>query len=117
MTYLELVFDFGKFFSENSSFFPTPVYFLLENLGPALEHLNQSGLAHIANVVAFVFKDDALGADVDLVVLAPKLGALVRMLQTVLFRRLLLLLVLLFLLLLGDVLLAVEVVQDGEVLY
>ena len=67
--------------------------------------------------MAFVFDDDALGADVDLVVLAEELGALVGVLEAVLFSGQLLQLVFLLLLLGGDVLLAVEVVEDGEILY
>jgi len=116
VTYLELVFDFGEFFRENRGFLPTRVDFFLQNLRATLEYLHLAGLAHIADVVAFVFKDDALGADIDLLVLAEELRSFVGVFRAVLFGRLRLLLHLLLLLLRGNDLLGVQVVKDGEVL-
>ena len=65
--------------------------------------------------MAFVVNDDALGADVDLIVFAEELGALVRVLETELFSWHLFQLLLLFFLLGSHVPLAVQVVKNSEV--
>lgn len=114
---LELVFDFSKLLGEDTCFLTGGVDLFLEDLGAALEHLHQSRLAHIANVMPFVLKDDALGANIDLIIFAEEFGALVGVLEAVLFSRLLLRLFLLFLLLGAHVLLTVQVVQNREILY
>ena len=116
VAYLELVFDFGELFRENCGFLATGIDFFLQDLRATLEYLHLAGLAHIADVVAFVFKDDALGTDVGLLVLAEELGSFVGVFGAVLFGRLRLLLHLLLLLLRGNDLLGVQVVEDGEVL-
>ena len=65
--------------------------------------------------MAFVLYDDALGADVYLVVFTEELGSLIWVLQAVFFGRQLLLLQLLLLLLGADVPLTVKVVEYCEV--
>jgi len=74
-------------------------------------------LALVTDCVAFVVGDNALAANVDLAGFAEVLGPLVRVLEAIFLRWLLLGLLLDLLLLLGHMLLAVHVVQDGEVLY
>ena len=108
-TYLELVFDLGQFFRKDACFFSTRVNFLLQDLGSSLEDLHEPRLAHVADVVAFVVEDNALGADVYLVCLAKILSLLLWMLQTVLIG-------LHFLLFRILLLLFAELVEDCEVL-
>ena len=115
-TYLELVINFTQFIRENVSFATTSVNLLLEDLGSLLEHLYLLGLALVTDTVPLVVEDYALTANVNLVVLAEELGALVWMLQAILLGWLLLLLELVLFLLLCDVFLTVEVVQYGEIL-
>jgi hypothetical protein len=103
MIYLELILDLGKLFGEDLGFAHAGVYFLFQNLGPPLENLNILWLSFIANSMSFVVLHDALGANVDMVVLAKVLSLLVGVLWTKLF--LWMLFVLLFLLLGCDVLL------------
>ena len=71
----------------------------LSQTNSSLEHLHKFRLTHVANVVPFVLKHDALGADVDLIILAEELRALIWMLQAVLLGWQLLHLQLVFLLL------------------
>lgn len=59
-TYCELIFNLCELFCKDDSFFTTGVNFFLENLSPPLEDLNLARFAHIADIVAFVFDDDAL---------------------------------------------------------
>ena len=86
-------------------------------MGTPLEDLHESRLTHVADVVAFVLDNDALGTDVNLVVFAKKFGSLVRVFEAKLLCRHLLLLFLLLLLLCGHVPLTVEVVENCEVFY
>ena len=81
-----------------------------------MEDLDETRFTHITYIVALVLDDDALGADVDLVVLAEELGALVGVLQAVLLGGLLLLLKFLLFLLSADMALTVKIVKYGEVL-
>ena len=101
--YLELILDLGKLFGEYLRFTHTGIYLLFQNLGPSLENLYVLGLTLVADTVTLVVRHDALGANVDVVVLAKVLSLLVGVLWTKLF--LWMLFVLLFLLLGCDVLL------------
>lgn len=116
-TYLELVFDLAKFVRENRCLLLAGVDFFLQDLSPSLEHLDEARLTHVTDIVAFVLHDDALGADVDLLVLTKELGALVGVLEAVLLRGHGFLLGLLFFGLRSHVPCRVQEVQDGEVLY
>jgi hypothetical protein len=103
--YLELILDLGKLFGEYLRFTHTGIYLLFQNLGPSLENLDVLGLTLVADTVTLVVRHDALGANVDVVVLAKVLSLFVRVLGTELFLRVFL--VLLLLLLGRDVLLRV----------
>ena len=82
-----------------------------------MKDLHETRLAHIADVVPLVLKHYALRADVDLFIFTEEFGALIRVLEAVLFSRLLLSLLLLLFLLGAHMLLTVEIVQDSKILY
>lgn len=82
--YLELVLDFIEFFFEEMGFGHGSIHLFLQDLGLFGEILSAAGLHLVAYPVALVISNEALGADVDLVVLAEVLGLLLRVLQAVL---------------------------------
>lgn len=106
----------SQLLGENPGFLPARIYLFLQNLSSPLEYLYQARFTHITYIVALVLYDDALGANVDLVVFAEELGALVWVLKTILLGRKLLLLKFLFFLLSADMALTVKIVKYGEVL-
>lgn len=111
-----MVFYLGQLVTENVCLAAARVDLLLENLRSFLEDLDLLGLSHLADVVALVVCDEALAADVDLVILAEEFCPLVRVLGAVLFVWQLFLLQLVLFLGLGHVLFTVHVVENGEIL-
>jgi hypothetical protein len=71
--------------SKDFSLAHTRIYLLLEYLSSSLEDLDDLIYALVTNAMAFVVRNDALRANVDLVVLTEEPGFLVWMLQAVLF--------------------------------
>lgn len=67
---MQLLFDLLKLLWENFCLGSTGINFLFQNLGSSLKHLNASVLNEITDSVAFVVRDDALWANIYLVVLA-----------------------------------------------
>jgi hypothetical protein len=109
----ELIRNLFQLVLEHLCFGSGRVYFLQQNLA-LLEELGlRWNIVLVADLMALVVTDDALGADVELAIFAEILGFLLRVLQTEL---LLAHVVLDGLLLLQLVLVVVEEVQDGEVL-
>ena len=114
-TYLKLLLYLSKLLSKDGCLFSACINLLFEDLCPSLEDLNQARLSHVTDVVPFVLNDDALGAYIDGTIFTEELGALIWVLQAVLFGGLVLSLQFLFFKLVGYVLFAVEVVKDCEV--
>ena len=113
---MELVFDLSEFVREYLGLASARVDLLLYYLGSFLEYLLLLVLSLVADRVSFVIGNNALAANVDLAGFAEVLGPLVRMLEAIFLCWLLFGFLLDLFLLLGHMLLAVHVVEYGEVL-